>query len=83
MMGLLVGCKSDVEDATTSEPTIIEYETPYQKCSLCEEIKFAELMMWTVHPILYAMIATMNLQPLSKSPEPVVYVVKKNLVPVT
>lgn len=39
MMGLLVGCKSDVEDATTSEPTIIEYETPYKKCSLCEEIK--------------------------------------------
>lgn len=39
MMGLLVDCKSDVEDATTSEPTIIEYETLYKKCSLCEEIK--------------------------------------------
>ena len=40
MMGLLVGCKSDAEDTTSSESNaVIEYETPYKICSLCEESK--------------------------------------------
>lgn len=40
LMGILVGCKSDVEDVSSSENVgIIEYETPYKICSLCEQEK--------------------------------------------